>query len=164
VGIRNDAPGCGLTMMKVNENTPVKTLFPIVAMVLIGTTYATSAKSRYYIIPDRSRCPHAMSKGAQRALDAYINSIISKKYFYEKMYEEKERGKIMDEDIESGNKKREGSSLSYNEFESKMEPTSSYIDIDLRMLADKKLVELKMNALTNYKCDLKIFNTAPDYR
>jgi hypothetical protein len=152
VGIRNDAPGCGLTMMKVNENTPVKTLFPIVAMVLIGTTYATSAKSRYYIIPDRSRCPHAMSKGAQRALDAYINSIISKKYFYEKMYEEKERGKIMDEDIESGNKKREGRIL------------SSGVGSVRRMLADKKLVELKMNALTNYKCDLKIFNTAPDYR
>jgi hypothetical protein len=61
--------------MNVNENTSMKTLFPVVAMALIGTTYATNAKSQPFIPDNRPRCSLAITRGAQLAFDAYIDSI-----------------------------------------------------------------------------------------
>jgi Skp family chaperone for outer membrane proteins len=148
VGSRNDAPGCGLTMMKVNENTSVKTLFPIVAMVLIGTTYATSAKSQPFIPDNRPRCSLAIIRGAQQAYDAYIDSI-KRKHEQELWEKKKEMKNIRDRGestvgIESGMKTQE----ILNEFE-------------LRRSSLEKLYEFENYAAKKYKCVLVILEYIP---
>jgi Skp family chaperone for outer membrane proteins len=126
----------------------VKTLFPIVAMVLIGTTYATSAKSQPFIPDNRPRCSLAIIRGAQQAYDAYINSI-KRKHEQELWEKKKEMENIRDRGestvgIESGMKTQE----ILNEFE-------------LRRSSLKKLYEFENYAAKKYKCVLVILEYIP---
>jgi hypothetical protein len=166
VGSRNDAPGCGLTMMKVNENTSVKTLFPIVAMVLIGTTYATSAKSQPFIPDNRPRCSLAIMRGAQQAYDAYINSI-KRKHDKEELYESTELEKFYNNELlkmynnlplESYEKVKE---RIYKHMEQSKESRKKLNQNELEVLAYKKLDEFEKYAAKKYKCVLVILEYIP---
>jgi hypothetical protein len=129
-----------------------------VAMVLIGTTYATSAKSQPFIPDNRPRCSLAIMRGAQQAYDAYISSI-KRKHDKEEWYEIIEHDKMYNKMAEEYRKNELDVLEKYkklgefkNQFKSKMEQANEYRKTELKDLANKKLDEIERYAITKYKC------------